>query len=83
AAAAAVAWRELGADARAEILHRAGDALEARRAELIEVMGAECGKVVEQSDPEVSEAIDFAHYYAEQGGRLERVDGARFTPAGL
>lgn len=83
AAAAAVAWRELGADARAEILHRAGDALEARRAELIEVMGAECGKVVEQSDPEVSEAVDFAHYYAEQARRLDRVDGARFTPVGL
>ncbi|WP_022879738.1 bifunctional proline dehydrogenase/L-glutamate gamma-semialdehyde dehydrogenase [Microbacterium sp. B19] len=83
AADAAAAWRDLGADARAEILHRAGDALEAHRAELIEVMGAECGKVVEQSDPEVSEAIDFAHYYAEQGRRLDRVDGARFTPVGL
>ncbi|MGC0369792.1 bifunctional proline dehydrogenase/L-glutamate gamma-semialdehyde dehydrogenase [Microbacterium sp. SLBN-111] len=83
AADAAAAWRDLGADARAEILHRAGDLLEARRAELIEVMGSECGKVVEQSDPEVSEAIDFAHYYAEQGRRLDRIDGARFTPAGL
>ncbi|CAH0242334.1 bifunctional proline dehydrogenase/L-glutamate gamma-semialdehyde dehydrogenase [Microbacterium sp. Bi128] len=83
AAAAAVAWRDLGADGRAEILHRAGDALEARRAELIEVMGAECGKVVEQSDPEVSEAIDFAHYYAEQARHLDRVDGARFTPVGV
>lgn len=83
AAAAAVAWRDLGADARAEILHRAGDVLEARRAELLEVMGAECGKVVEQSDPEVSEAIDFAHYYAEQARHLDRVDGARFTPVAL
>jgi RHH-type proline utilization regulon transcriptional repressor/proline dehydrogenase/delta 1-pyrroline-5-carboxylate dehydrogenase len=83
AAAAAVAWRDLGVDGRAEILHRAGDALEARRAELIEVMGAECGKVVEQSDPEVSEAIDFAHYYAEQARHLDRVHGAHFTPVGL
>jgi RHH-type proline utilization regulon transcriptional repressor/proline dehydrogenase/delta 1-pyrroline-5-carboxylate dehydrogenase len=83
AADASAAWRELGADARADILHRAGDAIEARRAELIEVMGAECGKVVEQSDPEVSEAIDFAHYYAEQARRLDRVDGARFTPVAL
>ncbi|WP_125132822.1 bifunctional proline dehydrogenase/L-glutamate gamma-semialdehyde dehydrogenase [Microbacterium sp. 10M-3C3] len=81
--AAGQAWRELGADARAEILHRAGDALERRRAELIEVMGAECGKVVEQSDPEVSEAVDFAHYYAERGRDLDRVDGARFHPARL
>ena len=81
--AAADGWQQLGADARAEILHRAGDALQARRAELLEVMGAECGKVIEQGDPEVSEVIDFAHYYAERGRELERVAGAAFTPARL
>ncbi len=82
-AAAGESWRALGAQARAEILHRAGDALEAHRADLLEVMGSECGKVLEQGDPEVSEAIDFAHYYAELGRELETVDGATFTPAGL
>jgi RHH-type proline utilization regulon transcriptional repressor/proline dehydrogenase/delta 1-pyrroline-5-carboxylate dehydrogenase len=76
-------WRDLGADARADILHHAGDVLEARRAELLEVMGSEAGKVLEQGDPEVSEAIDFAHYYAESARRLEAVDGAAFAPAGL
>ncbi len=81
--ASADAWRQLGAHTRAEILHRAGDALQARRAELLEVMGAECGKVIEQGDPEVSEVIDFAHYYAERGRELERVPGATFTPARL
>ncbi|MFD2675137.1 bifunctional proline dehydrogenase/L-glutamate gamma-semialdehyde dehydrogenase [Gulosibacter bifidus] len=75
------AWRALGADARAEILHRAGDMLEARRAELLEVMGSEAGKLIDQGDPEVSEAIDFAHYYAEQGRALAAIDGAEFTPA--
>ncbi|MGC0250974.1 bifunctional proline dehydrogenase/L-glutamate gamma-semialdehyde dehydrogenase [Pseudactinotalea sp. Z1748] len=83
ARSAAKGWQELGAGARAEILHRAGDALEARRADLLEVMGAECGKVIEQGDPEVSEAIDFAHYYAESGRRLEQVEGAAFTPSDL
>lgn len=83
AVGAGESWRALGADGRAEILHRAGDILERRRADLIEVMGSECGKVVEQGDPEVSEAIDFAHYYAEQGRRLEQVDGATFAPARL
>ncbi|OSY42738.1 MULTISPECIES: proline dehydrogenase family protein [Pseudonocardia] len=80
---AGAAWRELGADRRAEILHRAGDELAARRADLLEVMGAECGKVLEQGDPEVSEAIDFAHYYAERARRLDDVAGARFSPAAL
>lgn len=83
AATAAADWRGLGAAKRAEILHRAGDALEKRRADLLEVMGAECGKVIEQSDPEVSEAIDFAHYYAEQARVLDAVDGATFTPVGV
>ncbi|MFC4124298.1 proline dehydrogenase family protein [Nocardia rhizosphaerae] len=76
-------WRELGPDQRAEILHRAGEVLQQRRADLLEVMGSECGKVAEQGDPEVSEAIDFAHYYAEAGRELHAVDGARFTPVRL
>lgn len=76
-------WRALGPDARARILHRAGDILEARRAELLEVMGAECGKIIEQGDPEVSEAIDFAHYYAERGRELTQIPGAVPVPAQL
>ena len=80
---AAAAWQGLGSDARAAILHRAGDVLQARRAELLEVMGAECGKTLDQGDPEVSEAIDFAHYYAERGRELEDVPGALFRPPSL
>jgi RHH-type proline utilization regulon transcriptional repressor/proline dehydrogenase/delta 1-pyrroline-5-carboxylate dehydrogenase len=77
------AWAALGAKARGAILHRAGDRLEARRADLIEVMAVEGGKTIDQADPEVSEAVDFAHYYAERALELESVDGAHFEPAGL
>ena len=83
AVAAGEAWRALGAAGRAEILHRAGDVLEARRADLLEVMGSEAGKVLEQGDPEVSEAIDFAHYYAESAKRAEEIPGAEHRPVGL
>ncbi|GAB6859247.1 bifunctional proline dehydrogenase/L-glutamate gamma-semialdehyde dehydrogenase [Microbacterium xylanilyticum] len=83
AVAAGEAWRALGAEGRAAILHKAGDVLEARRAELLEVMGSEAGKVIEQGDPEVSEAIDFAHYYAESARKLADVDGAVMQPVGL
>ncbi len=83
AVAAGASWRALGAKGRAEILHRAGDEMERRRAELLEVMGSECGKVLEQGDPEVSEAIDFAHYYAESALALDAVDGAHAEPVGL
>ena len=47
------------------MLHRVGDVLAARRGELIEVAGSEAGKTIDQADPEVSEAIDFCHHYAE------------------
>jgi RHH-type proline utilization regulon transcriptional repressor/proline dehydrogenase/delta 1-pyrroline-5-carboxylate dehydrogenase len=77
------AWGALSGDERAEILHRAGDVLEARRADLLEVMASETGKTIDQGDPEVSEAVDFAHYYAESARKLEKIDGATFVPAGL
>ena len=35
------------------------------------------GKVVEQSDPEVSEAVDFAHYYAEQARQMVEMGQTR------
>ncbi|WP_336653309.1 MULTISPECIES: bifunctional proline dehydrogenase/L-glutamate gamma-semialdehyde dehydrogenase [unclassified Leucobacter] len=76
--AAADAWQALGADERARILYRAGEKLEERRAELLEVMGSECGKTLDQGDPEVSEAIDFANYYAMLGQQLDLVDGAQY-----
>ena len=77
------AWGALSGDERAEILHRAGEVLEARRADLLEVMASETGKTIDQGDPEVSEAVDFAHYYAESARKLEKVDGATFVPASL
>lgn len=80
---AQAAWEALGAKKRAEILHRAGQVMERRRAELLEVAGSECGKTIDQGDVEVSEAIDFANYYAMLGQRLEEVDGAVHEPVKL
>ncbi|MEE2568970.1 bifunctional proline dehydrogenase/L-glutamate gamma-semialdehyde dehydrogenase [Pseudarthrobacter sp. J64] len=77
------AWGALSGDERADILHRAGDILEARRADLLEVMASETGKTIDQGDPEVSEAVDFAHYYAESARKLDKVDGGTFVPAKL
>ncbi|MET3923537.1 proline dehydrogenase family protein [Arthrobacter sp. UYEF20] len=77
------AWGALSGAERAVILHRAGDVLEARREDLLEVMASETGKTIDQGDPEVSEAVDFAHYYAESARRLDDVDGATFVPTKL
>ncbi|GIG27783.1 bifunctional proline dehydrogenase/L-glutamate gamma-semialdehyde dehydrogenase [Cellulomonas marina] len=82
-AAAGRAWGARPAGERAAVLHRAGHALEERRAALLEVMAAEAGKTVDQGDPEVSEAVDFAHHTAELALDLEAVDGARPVPVPL
>ena len=82
-AEAAGVWQSLDPEERAAALHRVGDVLAARRAELIEVAGSEAGKTIDQSDPEVSEAIDFCHHYAESSLLLhdpEYLVGARFAP---
>lgn len=76
-------WGALTGAERAAVLHRAGELLEARRAELLEVMASETGKTLDQGDPEISEAVDFAHYYAESARKLETVDGATFVPSKL
>ncbi|NMO56170.1 bifunctional proline dehydrogenase/L-glutamate gamma-semialdehyde dehydrogenase [Actinoplanes sp. TBRC 11911] len=83
AASAAEAWGKLSGAERSTILHAIGVAIEERRADLIEVMAAETGKTADQADPEVSEAADFAHFYAETARELDTVDGATPVPARL
>lgn len=80
---AAADWGARPASERAAVLHRAGEVLEERRADLLEIMAHEAGKTLAEGDPEVSEAIDFAHYYAERARDLEAVEGARFVPSRL
>ena len=80
---AGAAWAALSGAQRAAVLRRAAATLEAARAVLLEVMASECGKTLDQGDPEVSEAIDFANYYAAQAEKLDCVDGAVAVPAGL
>ncbi len=83
AVAAGAGWAERTGAERAGVLRRAAGALEAARAELLEVMAAECGKTLDQGDPEVSEAIDFANYYASLAEELDLIDGAAHRPVGL
>lgn len=76
-------WAEKSPEERSDLLHRVGVQMELRRAELLEAAAAELGKGIGQADPEVSEAIDFAHYYAQQLLELDRLPGAKFVPAPL
>lgn len=76
-------WAKRPLDERIELLRRVGDELEKARGDLITVAADEVGKSVEQADIEVSEACDFAHYYAEQARALHEIEGATFNPAHL
>ncbi len=83
AAAAGAEWGARPAAERARVLHDAGDVLAAFRGRLIEVMASETGKTIAEGDVEVSEAVDFAYYYAESALQLDGVDGATFVPPKL
>jgi RHH-type transcriptional regulator, proline utilization regulon repressor / proline dehydrogenase / delta 1-pyrroline-5-carboxylate dehydrogenase len=70
--AAAPAWAALSSRERRDILVSAADVMERARATTIAVMAREGAKTVAEGDPEVSEAIDFARYYATQALELDR-----------
>ena len=80
---AAEAWGARPAVERAAVLTGAARALEARRGALIEVAASETGKVFAEADVEISEAVDFANYYAATACELDRVPGAVFVPSRL
>ena len=59
-----VGWNEIGANDRAVILKKFGQIAHDEQEESIAIMARDAGKTVSEADPEVSEAIDFANYYA-------------------
>jgi RHH-type proline utilization regulon transcriptional repressor/proline dehydrogenase/delta 1-pyrroline-5-carboxylate dehydrogenase len=66
------AWREIGAERRAEILARAAAALRERRLELAALQVRECAKPWPEADADVCEAIDFLEYYAREAVELAK-----------
>ncbi|MFI5308688.1 MAG: proline dehydrogenase family protein [Polyangiales bacterium] len=67
---AAEGFARVGLDERAQMLGEVALQLRSRRGELIAAMALDAGKRVDQADAEVSEAIDFAEYYAESFAAL-------------
>jgi RHH-type proline utilization regulon transcriptional repressor/proline dehydrogenase/delta 1-pyrroline-5-carboxylate dehydrogenase len=56
-------WRALSAQARSAVLGRVAQQLRRARADLMWAALANGGKTISESDPEVSEAVDFAEFY--------------------
>ena len=76
-------WANESLQTRATKLHEIGVAMEASRGRLIEVAMAEAGKTIDQADTEISEAVDFAHYYSQRALELDKIDGASPVPFGV
>jgi RHH-type transcriptional regulator, proline utilization regulon repressor / proline dehydrogenase / delta 1-pyrroline-5-carboxylate dehydrogenase len=64
-------WATTSAAERARLINRVGDVMNRRRGELIAAMVREGAKTVPEADPEASEAVDMARYYAREALRLE------------
>ncbi|HEX6766966.1 MAG TPA: aldehyde dehydrogenase family protein, partial [Polyangiaceae bacterium] len=67
---AAPAWASVPAERREELLLEVAEALRRARGELLGLIVLDAGKRAVEADVEVSEAIDFAEYYARQHRRL-------------
>ncbi len=83
ARAAQGAWGDRPAAERRRLLDLAAAVLARRRGDLVGAMIVDGAKTVAEADPEVSEAIDFARYYARALGAGDTVDGCRLTPLGV
>jgi RHH-type proline utilization regulon transcriptional repressor/proline dehydrogenase/delta 1-pyrroline-5-carboxylate dehydrogenase len=78
-------WARTSPARRAQVLRRAAVHLEETRGDLVATMVQEAGKTIAEADPEVSEAVDFARYYADQAELLAdgSVPGATYRAHGL
>jgi RHH-type proline utilization regulon transcriptional repressor/proline dehydrogenase/delta 1-pyrroline-5-carboxylate dehydrogenase len=83
ARAAQPGWGAWAAAERRRLLDAAAGELARRRGDLIGAMIVDGAKTVTEADPEVSEAIDFARYYARALGAGDAVDGCRLDPLGV
>ncbi|MEQ8837427.1 MAG: proline dehydrogenase family protein, partial [Lacipirellulaceae bacterium] len=76
-------WRDLPVAERTELLDRVADEIVRNRGDLMGAMLAEGGKTLAESDPEVSEAIDFCRYYGQSAAAFHELEGVQVTSKGV
>ncbi len=82
AVSARASWVAKGFEVRAEILADVAAAIARGRGDAIAAMVMDAGKSVMEADAELSEAIDFADYYARFFSRPGTFDGVTCDPLG-
>ena len=76
-------WRQMPVTQRREMLFQTAENLSASRGELMGAMLAEGGKLLTDSDPEVSEAIDFCRFYARTAESFYQLPGLQAQGRGV
>jgi RHH-type transcriptional regulator, proline utilization regulon repressor / proline dehydrogenase / delta 1-pyrroline-5-carboxylate dehydrogenase len=75
-------WASRTLRARAEVINTIGNVIASRRAEILVAMMHEGKKTVSEGDTEVSEAVDFARYYARAASHTGEPGELFSTPMG-
>ncbi len=87
ASAAQPRWAAMTIRQRRDVLWSGAAEMHAERAATLSIMANEAGKTIREGDPEISEAIDFARYYATTGvatlGKIASETGVAVTPVGV
>lgn len=83
AVAAQAAWEARGIAARASLLREVAAEFARQRGETIGAMVLDAGKAITEGDVEVSEAVDFANYYAQSLDDAGLFDGSEMRARGV
>lgn len=76
-------WRTMAADERHKILRKVAVEIRRSRGDLMGAALAEGGKTLIESDPEVSEAVDFVEFYSATAKYFETLPLANAKPRGV
>lgn len=75
-------WGKRSPKERATIIGKVAEKMREKRADLIGVMMKDGGKTAYETEPEVSEAVDFAEYYLRSLLELDAMKELSFSPLG-
>jgi RHH-type proline utilization regulon transcriptional repressor/proline dehydrogenase/delta 1-pyrroline-5-carboxylate dehydrogenase len=75
-------WANTSVEGRCQMLAKTAQKLRERRGDLIGAMMADGGKTPYESDPEISEAIDFAEYYRRSAIKMDACKDIHWKPKG-
>jgi RHH-type proline utilization regulon transcriptional repressor/proline dehydrogenase/delta 1-pyrroline-5-carboxylate dehydrogenase len=75
-------WGATSVEHRSQLLAAVAQKFRSRRGELIGAMMIDGGKTIAESDPEISEAIDFAEYYRRQMEKMALMKDIQWKPKG-